>query len=43
VLVRDVSAGVGLAGWLRVCAGTAAECELFLDVLRATLGQGTGR
>lgn len=43
VLVRDVSAGVGLAGWLRVCAGTAAECELFLDVLRAALGQGTGR
>jgi len=37
VLVRDVSAGVGLAGWLRVCAGTAAECDLFLEAMEKVL------
>ena len=30
VLVRDVSGGPGLAGWLRVSAGTAAETTPFL-------------
>ena len=34
VLVRDVSAGPGLAGWLRVNAGTPAETSLFLSALR---------
>ena len=34
VLVRDVSGGPGLAGWLRVCAGTESETTLFLDALR---------
>ncbi len=34
VLVRDVSGGSGLAGWLRVCAGTEDETTLFLEVLR---------
>ena len=34
VLVRDVSSGPGLAGWLRVCAGTPAETSLFLDAAR---------
>jgi len=34
VLVRDVSGGPGLAGWLRVCAGTQSETTLFLDALR---------
>jgi len=33
VLVRDVSDGAGLAGWLRVCAGTAVENDLFLAAL----------
>jgi histidinol-phosphate aminotransferase len=33
VLVRDVSSGVGLAGWLRVNAGTAAETTAFLSAL----------
>lgn len=35
VLVRDVSSGPGLAGWLRVCAGTQDETTLFLDAVRA--------
>jgi histidinol-phosphate aminotransferase len=34
VLVRDVSSGPGLAGWLRVNAGTEAETTAFLDALR---------
>jgi len=33
VLVRDVSSGPGLEGWLRVCAGTESETTLFLDAL----------
>ena len=43
VLVRDVSTGPGLAGWLRVCAGTQRETTLFLDALRDLLcGPGGG-
>ena len=34
VLVRDVSGGPGLAGWLRVNAGTETETTSFLDALR---------
>ena len=34
VLVRDVSTGPGLAGWLRVNAGTEAETSSFLNALR---------
>jgi histidinol-phosphate aminotransferase len=34
VLVRDVSGGPGLSGWLRVNAGTPDETTLFLDALR---------
>ena len=34
VLVRDVSGGPGLSGWLRVCAGTQSETTRFLDALR---------
>jgi histidinol-phosphate aminotransferase len=34
VLVRDVSSGPGLAGWLRVNAGTEDETTAFLDALR---------
>jgi histidinol-phosphate/aromatic aminotransferase/cobyric acid decarboxylase-like protein len=33
VLVRDVSGGPGLAGWLRVNAGTETETTSFLDAL----------
>jgi histidinol-phosphate aminotransferase len=33
VLVRDVSSGPGLAGWLRVNAGTEAETSTFLSAL----------
>jgi histidinol-phosphate aminotransferase len=33
VLVRDVSTGPGLAGWLRVNAGTDEETTAFLDAL----------
>jgi histidinol-phosphate aminotransferase len=33
VLVRDVSSGPGLRGWLRVNAGTEAETTCFLDAL----------
>jgi histidinol-phosphate aminotransferase len=33
VLVRDVSTGPGLAGWLRVNAGTPAETTAFLSAL----------
>jgi histidinol-phosphate aminotransferase len=33
VLVRDVSGGPGLAGWLRVNAGTENETTSFLDAL----------
>ena len=39
VLVRDVSAGPGLAGWLRVCAGTESETTLFLAALRDVVRQ----
>ncbi len=38
VLVRDV----GLAGHLRVTAGTAAEVDAFLAALDATIDEGTG-
>jgi histidinol-phosphate aminotransferase len=34
VLVRDVSGGPGLAGWLRVNAGTEAETTAFLHAVR---------
>jgi histidinol-phosphate aminotransferase len=34
VLVRDVSSGPGLAGWLRVNAGTDSETTSFLNALR---------
>ena len=34
VLVRDVSAGTGLGGWLRVNAGTPSETTAFLDALQ---------
>jgi histidinol-phosphate aminotransferase len=34
VLVRDVSTGPGLAGWLRVNAGTESETSAFLDAVR---------
>jgi histidinol-phosphate aminotransferase len=33
VLVRDVSSGPGLEGWLRVNAGTEAETTAFLEAL----------
>lgn len=35
VLVRDVSTGAGLAGWLRVNAGTPSETSAFLEALAA--------
>ena len=38
VLVRDVSTGPGLAGWLRVNAGTETETSAFLEALRAVRG-----
>jgi histidinol-phosphate/aromatic aminotransferase/cobyric acid decarboxylase-like protein len=34
VLVRDVSTGPGLAGWLRVNAGTEPETSAFLTAVR---------
>ncbi len=34
VLVRDLSSGPGLTGWLRVNAGTEAETTAFLDAMR---------
>ncbi|MBC7372816.1 MAG: histidinol-phosphate transaminase [Frankiales bacterium] len=34
VLVRDLSSSPGLAGWLRVNAGTESETTAFLDALR---------
>jgi histidinol-phosphate aminotransferase len=37
VLVRDVSSGPGLTGWLRVNAGTGPETTAFLDALAAVL------
>jgi histidinol-phosphate aminotransferase len=37
VLVRDVSSGPGLAGWLRVNAGTEDETTAFLDALREVI------
>ena len=33
VLVRDLSAGPGLSGWLRVNAGTESETTAFLDAM----------
>lgn len=33
VLVRDLSGGPGLSGWLRVNAGTASETSAFLDAI----------
>jgi histidinol-phosphate aminotransferase len=45
VLVRDVSTGPGLAGWLRVNAGTEDETAAFLRALAAVVGVagGTGQ
>jgi histidinol-phosphate aminotransferase len=40
VLVRDVSSGPGLAGWLRVNAGTEAETTSFLDALTGIVRHG---
>jgi histidinol-phosphate aminotransferase len=37
VLVRDVSSGPGLAGWLRVNAGTPDETTSFLNALREVI------
>ncbi|MDX6197036.1 MAG: histidinol-phosphate aminotransferase [Actinomycetota bacterium] len=37
VLVRDVSSGPGLAGWLRVNAGTPAETTAFLSALEEVI------
>lgn len=37
VLVRDLSTAPGLAGWLRVNAGTQAETTAFLDALREVI------
>ena len=37
VLVRDVSTGPGLSGWLRVNAGTPDETTLFLTALKDVL------
>jgi histidinol-phosphate aminotransferase len=39
VLVRDVSGGPGLAGWLRVNAGTEAETTAFLSALAHVTGE----
>ena len=41
VLVRDVSTGPGLAGWLRVNAGTESETTSFLDALAVTTREVT--
>jgi histidinol-phosphate aminotransferase len=41
VLVRDVSTGPGLAGWLRVNAGTQGETTAFLTALEHVLGEVT--
>jgi histidinol-phosphate aminotransferase len=38
VLVRDLSGGPGLAGWLRVNAGTEPETSLFLRALEEITG-----
>ncbi|MEY3019233.1 MAG: hypothetical protein RLZZ272_217, partial [Actinomycetota bacterium] len=38
VLVRDVSAGAGLTGCLRVTIGTPAENDRFLDAVAVALG-----
>jgi histidinol-phosphate aminotransferase len=38
VLVRDLSSGPGLAGWLRVNAGTESETTAFLDAMREITG-----
>ena len=42
VLVRDVSSGPGLTGWLRVNAGTEPETTAFLDAVRRVVAP-TGR
>ena len=39
VLVRDVSSGAGLAGWLRVNAGTPAETSAFLSALEEVVSR----
>jgi histidinol-phosphate aminotransferase len=39
VLVRDVSSGVGLAGWLRMNAGQPAENDLFLEALAKVVAE----
>ena len=39
VLVRDVSGGPGLAGWLRVNAGTEDETTAFLSALAHVIGE----
>ena len=39
VLVRDVSTGPGLAGWLRVNAGTEDETTAFLEALAVVAQQ----
>ena len=41
VLVRDVSSGPGLTGWLRVNAGTEAETTTFLTALQAVAPERT--
>jgi histidinol-phosphate aminotransferase len=41
VLVRDLSSTPGLAGWLRVNAGTADETTAFLGALEDVLGGST--
>jgi histidinol-phosphate aminotransferase len=41
VLVRDVSSGPGLAGWLRVNAGTETETTTFLTALAAVASERT--
>jgi histidinol-phosphate aminotransferase len=43
VLVRDVSAGAGLQGWLRVNAGTCADGDVFLSALAGVLASGEVR
>ena len=40
VLVRDVSTGPGLAGWLRVNAGTVPETTAFLEALTEVVRAG---
>ncbi len=39
ILVRDVSHGTGLGGWLRVNAGLTAENDLFLEALAKVVAE----